>query len=108
MRPVLPIDPVGVAEAQVGFVYKRGGLQRMFGTFSSQIMLRQTVEFGFNHRNQFFQGRLIALIPSKEPLSHILWRRQRHQRSPVTGLVSAVNANIFLFNSPRSTLSCSR
>jgi hypothetical protein len=45
VRTVLHIEWFLVHQAQVGFVHQRRGLQRVPGTFPSQIVMRQVVKF---------------------------------------------------------------
>jgi hypothetical protein len=50
-------------QTQIGFVHQRGGLQRMRGTLTLQVMMSKTVEFVVDKGNEGVQGLAISRFP---------------------------------------------
>jgi hypothetical protein len=58
-------------------------LQRVPGSFVTQMAARQSMQFIVDQRHQPIQRVLVAVSPVIEKAGHFLWRRWRHRQETV-------------------------
>ena len=56
---------VVVDQPQVGFIEKRGGLQRVTGAVPAHVMVRQPVQFGLHQRDQLPERSFVTASPMR-------------------------------------------
>jgi len=66
VRAVLPPNPARIDQSQICFVDERRRLERVAGTFSGHVAMRQPMQLAVNQRHQSIQRLLIALIPRQQ------------------------------------------
>ncbi len=70
-------------EAEVGLVHERAGLQRMAGSFLTQVVVCQTAKIVVDERNDAVQTLLVTGSPPCQQLGDRLNRGFRHIRPQV-------------------------
>ena len=68
VRPVLPAIGTILQKTKVGFVHERGRLQRLSGTFPTQVVRRQTPQLAIDERHQRLERRPIAAAGPRDEL----------------------------------------
>ncbi len=71
VRAVLPPHAARIDQAQIGLVDERRGLQRVAGTLSRHVAMREPVEFVVHQRHQPIQRLLVSLIPGQQQFSDL-------------------------------------
>jgi hypothetical protein len=66
MRPVLPVDPLDVDQAQVRLVHQRRRLKAVTDALSSHASPRDPVKLSFEHRDEPRQRLVVATAPRQE------------------------------------------
>ena len=79
MRPILPVDLLGIHQPQVRLIDQRRSLQADLAPFVRQMPVRQPVQFLIHERRQLFERSFIACIPSAQQGRDFLWRRERYR-----------------------------
>ena len=78
LRAIMPVDVLLTHQPQVSLIDERRGLQRVAGSLSTHVVVRQPVKLRLNQRQQLIQGRLIATAPIREQLRYFVWGRLSH------------------------------
>src|SRR5438876_6947662 len=71
MRAILPMNLLLIDKPQVGFVYQSRRLQRVIAILAPHIAVRQAMQLPFDKRQQFIQGRLIAVPPINQQTGNV-------------------------------------
>jgi hypothetical protein len=69
MCTVFKVRRLLLHQAKIGFVYEGCGLQRVVGTFSAKVVMREAAEFVVDQRNQAAQGFFITGPPLGQQLA---------------------------------------
>jgi hypothetical protein len=74
MSAVLPIHPLVIHQAHVGFIDQSGGLQAMTGALTFHVASGKAVEFVIDDWSQAVESSSISITPGSEKLGHLATR----------------------------------
>ena len=69
MGPILPLHPLVIHQADIGFIDQRGRLEAVVGALTSHVAVRQPAELRIDDRRQLVEGELVSVAPGAEERS---------------------------------------
>src|SRR5262249_17677774 len=81
VRPTLPLRKNLSPESQVSFVNESGGLQRVTGSFGSEVAIGDLAQILVDDRYQLFQGVPVALTPIVQQSRNVVRYKCLHEPS---------------------------
>ena len=90
MRPILPLHPLVVDQADVGLVDQRRGLEAVISSLAPHVPVGEPTEFGVHDGRQRVERALVAVAPGAEQGTDVAMKRG-HQCSHSRGIVRSPN-----------------
>ncbi|HYS27743.1 MAG TPA: hypothetical protein VEP46_19175, partial [Vicinamibacterales bacterium] len=98
MCAILPLHPVVVHQAHVGFIDQGGRLEAVAGAFTSHVAVRQETKLRIDDRRELGEGELVSVAPGAQQLTDVV---QEDLQSPVPALwLPDCTACLTAFSSP--------
>ncbi len=72
MRTILPLHPLAVDQAQVGFMDQGRGLQAMSGSLAPHVMMREAAEFRIDDWDQVFECIVVPSGPGAQQFTYVV------------------------------------
>src|SRR5215471_773972 len=93
MCTVFKVRRLLLHQAKIGFVYEGCGLQRVAGTFSAKVVMREAAEFVVDQRNQAAQALFLTGPLMKSPCTGwFRWSTANSAASRITTFAENVPA----------------
>src|SRR5690349_25149641 len=70
VRTALPIHISLINQTNIGFVHQRGCLQYMAGSFATNVLVRQTMQFVVYEGSEFFEGCFVPVAPFTQEIGY--------------------------------------
>ena len=74
MGPILPLHPLVIHQAHIGFIDQRGRLEAVAAALTSHVAVRQAAELRIDDRRQLVERELVSVAPGAEQLADVVYR----------------------------------